>query len=151
MRLTILLLAAMLVPMAAAETNWGPEVTYSGVIIEGLGGEKFDVKIGIKADENATYAIKLGNRTEFVFEEDLIEIEIPAGDTRTFIFDGVVQGEDGNGVADGKYAMTWEGYKDGVKFNSGDFEISAGEQAPSIGIIAAIAGIGIIATLRRRS
>ena len=46
MRLTILLLAAMLVPVAAAETDWGPEVTYSGVIIEGLGGEKFDVKIG---------------------------------------------------------------------------------------------------------
>ena len=150
MRLAILLLAMMLVPVVSA-MEWGPEVTYSDAVIEGLEGEEFTVKFGIKADENATYAIKLGNRTEFVFEEDLIEIEIPAGDTRTFIFDGVVQGEDGNGVADGKYAMTWEGYKDGVKFNSGDFEISAGEQAPSIGIIAAIAGIGIIATLRRRS
>jgi len=47
--------------------------------------------------------------------------------------------------------MTWETFKDGVRFNSGDIEISAGEQASSVGIIAAIAGIGIIAILRRRS
>ena len=150
MRLAILLLAMILTPMASA-IEWGPEVSYSDVIVEGLEGEEFTVKFGIKADENATYAIKLGNRTEFVFDENPIEIVIPNGDTRTFIFDGVVQGEDGSGVADGKYAMTWEAYKNGTKFNSGDFEISAGEQAPSIGIIAAIAGIGIIAILKRRN
>ncbi len=150
MRLAILLLAMILAPMASA-MEWGPEVTYSDAVIEGLEGEEFTVKFGIKADENATYSIKLGDRSEFVFDENPIEIEIPDGDTRTFIFDGVVQGEDGNGVADGKYAMTWEAYKNGTKFNSGDFEISAGEQAPSVGIIAAIAGIGIIATLRRRN
>jgi len=150
MRLAILLLAMILAPMASA-MEWGPEVTYSDAVIEGLEGEEFTVKFGIKADENATYSIKLGDRSEFVFDENPIEIEIPDGDTRTFIFDGVVQGEDGNGVADGKYAMTWEAFKNGTKFNSGDFEISAGEQAPSVGIIAAIAGIGIIATLRRRS
>ncbi len=113
--------------------------------------KSFTVKFGIKADENATYSIKLGDRSEFVFDENPIEIEIPDGDTRTFIFDGVVQGEDGNGVADGKYAMTWEAFKNGTKFNSGDIEISAGEQASSVGIIAAIASIGLIATLRRRS
>jgi hypothetical protein len=135
----------------ASAMEWGPEVTYSDAVIEGLEGEEFTVKFGIKADENATYSIKLGDRSEFVFDENPIEIEIPDGDTRTFIFDGVVQGEDGNGVADGKYAMTWEAFKNGTKFNSGDFEISAGEQAPSVGIIAAIAGIGIIATLRRRN
>ena len=150
MRLAILLLAMILTPMASA-IEWGPEVSYSDVIVEGLEGEEFTVKFGIKADENATYSIKLGDRSEFVFDENPIEIEIPDGDTRTFIFDGVVQGEDGNGVADGKYAMTWEAFKNGTKFNSGDFEISAGEQAPSVGIIAAIAGIGIIATLRRRN
>ncbi|HJM17428.1 MAG TPA: hypothetical protein QGI59_02865 [Candidatus Poseidoniia archaeon] len=150
MRLAILLLAMILAPMASA-MEWGPEVTYSDAVIEGLEGEEFTVKFGIKADENATYSIKLGDRSEFVFDENPIEIEIPDGDTRTFIFDGVVQGEDGNGVADGKYAMTWEAFKNGTKFNSGDFEISAGEQAPSVGIIAAIAGIGIIATLRRRN
>tara|TARA_B110000014_G_scaffold241840_1_gene210959 strand:+ start:545 stop:1003 length:459 start_codon:yes stop_codon:yes gene_type:complete len=152
MRLTILLLAAMLVPMAAAEEyDWGPEVTYSGVIIEGLGGEKFDVKIGIKADENATYSVELGDRAEFKFNENPIEMYIPANDTRTFIFEGEVIGEDGGGIAAGKYVMSWKTYKDGVKFNSGDIEISAGEQASSVGIIAAIAGIGLIATLRRRS
>ena len=150
MRLAILLLAMILAPMASA-MEWGPEVTYSDAVIEGLEGEEFTVKFGIKADENATYSIKLGDRSEFVFDENPIEIEIPDGDTRTFIFDGVVQGEDGNGVADGQYAMTWEAFKNGTKFNSGDFEISAGEQAPSVGIIAAIAGIGIIATLRRRN
>ncbi len=150
MRLAILLLAMILAPMASA-MEWGPEVTYSDAVIEGLEGEEFTVKFGIKADENATYSIKLGDRSEFVFDENPIEIEIPDGDTRTFIFDGVVQGEDGNGVADGKYAMTWEAFKNGTKFDSGDFEISAGEQAPSVGIIAAIAGIGIIATLRRRN
>ena len=69
MRLAILLLAAMLVPVASAmESDWGPEVTYSGVIIEGLGGEKFDVKIGIKADDNATYSVELGDRAEFKFK-----------------------------------------------------------------------------------
>ena len=152
MRLTILLLAVMLVPMASAmESDWGPEVTYGGVIIEGLGGEKFDVKIGIKADENATYAVELGDRAEFKFDENPIEMYIPANDTRTFIFKGEVIGEDGGGIAAGKYVMTWETFKDGVKFNSGDIEISAGEQASSVGIIAAIAGIGIIAILRRRS
>ena len=152
MRLTILLLAAMLVPMAAAEEyDWGPEVTYSGVIIEGLGGEKFDVKIGIKADENATYSVELGDRAEFKFNENPIEMYIPANDTRTFIFEGEVIGEDGGGIAAGKYVMSWKTYKDGVKFNSGDIEISAGEQASSVGIIAAITGIGLIATLRRRS
>ena len=151
MRLTILLLAAMVVPVAAAETDWGPEVTYSGVIIEGLGGEKFDVKIGIKADDNATYSVELGDRAEFKFNENPIEMYIPANDTRTFIFEGEVIGEDGGGFAAGKYVMSWKTYKDGVKFNSGDIEISAGEQASSVGIIAAIAGIGLIATLRRRS
>ena len=151
MRLTILLLAAMLVPMAAAEEyDWGPEVTYGGVIIEGLGGEKFDVKIGIKADDNATYSVELGDRAEFKFNENPIEMYIPANDTRTFIFEGEVIGEDGGGIAAGKYVMSWKTYKDGVKFNSGDIEISAGEQASSVGIIAAIAGIGLIATLRRR-
>ena len=151
MRLAILLLAAMLVPMATAEYDWGPEVTYGDVIIEGLGGEKFDVKIGIKADDNATYSVELGDRAEFKFNENPIEIYIPANDTRTFIFEGEVIGEDGGGIAAGKYVMSWKAYKDGVKFNSGDIEISAGEQAPSIGIIAAIAGIGIIAILRRRN
>jgi hypothetical protein len=151
MRLAILLLAAMLMPLASAEEEWGPEVTYSDVIIEGLGGEGFTVNFGIKADENATYSIKLGDRSEFKFNENPIDIEIPAGDTRTFIFDGEVIGEDGAGIADGKYVMTWEAFKNGTKFNSGDFEISAGEQAPSVGIIAAIAGISIIAILRRRS
>jgi len=151
MRLAILLLAAMMMPMASAMESEGTEVTYGDVIIEGLGGEEFTVNIGIKADENATYSIELGNRSEFKFDENPIVIEIPAGDTRTFIFDGVVQGEDGGGIAGGKYVMTWEAFKDGVKFNSGDFEISAGEQAPSIGIIAAIACIGIIAILRKRS
>jgi len=152
MRLAILLLAAMLVPVASAmESDWGPEVTYSGVIIEGLGGEKFDVKIGIKADDNATYSVELGDRAEFKFNENPIEIYIPANDTRTFIFEGEVIGEDGGGIAAGKYVMSWKTYKDGVKFNSGDIEISAGEQASSVGIIAAIAGIGLIATLRRRS
>ena len=76
---------------------------------------------------------------------------IPANDTRTFIFEGEVIGEDGGGIAAGKYVMSWKTYKDGVKFNSGDIEISAGEQASSVGIIAAITGIGLIATLRRRS
>ena len=152
MRLAILLLAAMLVPVASAmESDWGPEVTYSGVIIEGLGGEKFDVKIGIKADDNATYSVELGDRAEFKFNENPIEIYIPANDTRTFIFEGEVIGEDGGGIAAGKYAMTWEAFKNGTKFDSGDFEISAGEQAPSVGIIAAIAGIGIIAILKRRN
>ena len=151
MRLAILLLAAMLVPVAAAEYDWGPEVTYGDVIIEGLGGEKFDVKIGIKADENATYAVELGDRAEFKFDENPIEMYIPANDTRTFIFKGEVIGEDGGGIAAGKYVMTWETFKDGVRFNSGDIEISAGEQASSVGIIAAITGIGIIAILRRRN
>ena len=40
--------------------------------------------------------------------------------------------------------MSWKTYKDGVKFNSGDIEISAGEQASSVGIIAAMASIGLI-------
>ena len=114
MRLAILLLAAMMMPMASAMESEGTEVTYGDVIIEGLGGEEFTVNIGIKADENATYSIELGNRSEFKFDENPIVIEIPAGDTRTFIFDGVVQGEDGGGIADGKYVMTWEAFKDGV-------------------------------------
>ena len=152
MRLAILLLAAMLVPVASAMESGGPEVTAPGDIdIQALGGETFSFNFGIKADENATYSIKIGERSEFKFDETQIDIEIPADDTRTFIFNGEVIGEDGAGIPDGKYAMTWEAFKNGTKFNSGDFEISAGEQAPSVGIIAAIASIGIIAILRKRS
>ncbi len=152
MRLAILLLAAILMPMASAMESGGPEVTAPrDVTVQALGGETFSFNFGIKADENATYSIKIGERSEFEFDETQIDIEIPAGDTRTFIFNGEVIGEDGAGIPDGKYAMTWEAFKNGTKFNSGDFEISAGEQAPSVGIIAAIASIGIIAILRKRS
>ena len=64
-------------------------------------------------------------KPEFKFNENPIEIYIPANDTRTFIFEGEVIGEDGGGIAAGKYVMSWKTYKDGVKFNSGDIDAAA--------------------------
>ena len=77
----------LLVPVAAAE----PEVTeQSDITIQGLGGEEFRVKFGIQADETTNYTVTLQERSEFTFDNQNMTIEIPAGDSRTFIFSGKV-------------------------------------------------------------
>ena len=141
MRSFVLLLALLLLPAAAA----APEVTEPhNVSIEGLGGEEFKVKVGIKADESGNYTVTLQERSEFTFDAYEITIEIPQGDTRTFIF----QGEVVEKLADGKYSMSWSAAKNGTKFADGEFEIEAGEQAPGIGLLAA--GAALLAVARRR-
>ena len=133
----------LLVPVAAAE----PEVTeQSDITIQGLGGEEFRVKFGIQADETTNYTVTLQERSEFTFDNQNMTIEIPAGDSRTFIFNGKVVEE----MADGKYVMSWTAAKNGTNFADGRFEIEAGEQVPGPGVLAAAAGMAAIATLRRR-
>ena len=143
MRIILLDMALLLVPVAAAE----PEVTgQSDITIQGLGGEEFRVKFGIQADETANYTVTLQERSEFTFDSLNMTLEIPAGDSRTFIFNGKVVEE----MADGKYVMSWTAAKNGTNFADGSFEIVAGEQVPGPGLLAAAAGIALVAVLRRR-
>ncbi len=143
MRTIVLAMMLLLVPVAVAE----PEVTeQSDITIQGLGGEDFRVKFGIQADEAANYTVTLQERSEFTFDNQNMTIEIPAGDSRTFIFSGKVVEE----MADGKYVMSWTAAKNGTNFADGSFEIEAGEQVPGPGVLAAVVGIALVAVLRRR-
>jgi len=143
MRIIVLAMVLLLVPVAAAE----PEVTeQSDITIQGLGGEEFRVKFGIRADETTNYTVTLQERSEFTFDNQNMTIEIPAGDSRTFIFNGKVVEE----MADGKYVMSWTAAKNGTNFADGRFEIEAGEQVPGPGLLAVATGIALVAVLRRR-
>ena len=143
MRTIVLAMVLLLVPVAAAE----PEVTeQSDITIQGLGGEEFRVKFGIQADEATNYTVTLQERSEFTFDNQNMTVEIPAGDSRTFIFNGKVVEE----MADGKYVMSWTAAKNGTNFADGSFEIEVAEQVPGPGVLAAAALLGTFALLHRR-
>ena len=84
----------------------------------------FEALFEIEADENGTYSIELDEREEFSFETLSIEKDILDGDSRTFIFDG----KNTQTLEDGKYRINWYAYKNSQIFDSGSFDIAAGEQ-----------------------
>ena len=137
---TLLLLA--LVTGAAAE----PNVTGFNVpSVDGNVGETFEVKFEIRSDNLTNYTIKLTPRAEFNFTPTEKTIEIPEGDTRTFIFEGELT----EALEDGKYAIQWEAYQNGTQFDSGSLDLRAGEQAPAPGFALAAAALAGLALATR--
>lgn len=141
---TLLLLA--LVTGAAAEPRM------SGInfpSVDGDVGETFEIKFEIRSDNATNYTVKVLPRAEFNFTPTEKSLEIPEGDTRTFIFEGEVL----EALEDGKYAIQWEAYQNGTLFDSGSLDLRAGEQAPGPGFAlaaAALAGLALATRRRRR-
>ena len=53
-------------------------------------------------------------------------------------------------IAEAAQNIVKHAYKDNQEIDSGDFDISVGEQAPGFGLFIALISIGIIAILRNR-
>mgnify|MGYP001169040802 FL=1 len=143
--IVVVLSALFLVSNASA---WGSGVTDPfSVYTDKEKGSDFEAKFEIEADGDGKYAIKLESRSEFTFSSYRIEKDILDGDSRTFIFNG----ETAQTLEDGEYRISWTAYKDNQEIDSGDFDISAGEQAPGFELGIALISIGLIAIIRKRS
>lgn len=149
MGLTLTLLVAFAGPASAEPTVIGFNIPS----VDGDMGEIFEIKFEVRSDEDANYTIKIKPRAEFEWTEgDNMTKNIPADDTRTYIFKGKLIDALPD---DGKYAIKWEAYKNDTLFKSGQVDLRVGEQAPAPGGIAVLGLLGLVAGLvaiaKRRS
>ena len=116
-------------------------------------GGEFEVRFSIIANETGDYTIELDERDEFLWisnenypgSEKTITINT-TGDSRTFIF----KGENTVKLENGTYSVGWTAYLNGTEFESGSFDVRAGEQVPGFGMLSVVVLATIAIGLSRR-
>ena len=116
-------------------------------------GGEFEVRFSIIANETGDYTIELDERDEFLWisnenypgSEKTITINT-TGDSRTFIF----KGENTVKLENGTYSVGWTAYLNGTEFESGSFDVRAGEQVPGFGMLSVVVLATVAIGLSRR-
>jgi len=149
------LFAIQFAGFSSASTNDTGEVVYPwfGVETPLYKGGEFEVKFSIIANETGNYTIELDNRDEFLWisnenypgSEKTITINT-TGDSRTFIF----KGENTVKLENGTYMVGWTAYLNGTEFESGSFDVRAGEQVPGFGMLSVVVLATVAIGLSRR-
>jgi len=111
-------------------------------------GETFELRFEIESDETTNYSITIYPETKFsvINDQESITIQIPTDETRTFIFNIVVEEE----LEDGKHAIYYNASKAGVVFKSDVVHVRAGKQVPGFEIIILVSAIALVGFIRRK-
>jgi hypothetical protein len=111
-------------------------------------GEIFELKFEILSDETSNYTIMINPGTKFstVDENNSMTINIPKDETRTFIFNMIINEE----LEDGKHVIYYNASKEDVQFKSGKTYVRAGVQAPGFELIVCICAIIFIIFLMKK-